>query len=294
MTMVKSLAPALLISRGHLGLPDAVGVPLLSLFPLVFGIWHELGQILKFCLSPQTHLGPNPSLTQSIPSPISHAPFRNDVQPQVGQMNPQVSRECANAPHCCATHSTTRGSYKTCGHPSNQQATVVQTTQEETWWWQSPWWQQQQQQQQQQQLQWGQQWQWWWQPAWGPLWRSHFEGMFQLSYSIVYWLVEAVPSSHKLEDHELSLGPNCDDIAIFPFIFFIFPFCSVPLFPLHSAPSPTHNPLIFQYFVDCHCASCFSAPLCWQTWPHSIHETYPMYDAYWRYWNAFPLARIPW
>ena len=56
--------------------------------------------------------------------------------------------------------------------------------------------------------------------------------------------------------------PACNDISYFSFIFFIFPFCSVPLFPLHSAPSPTHDPLIFQYFVDCCRASRFLAPLC--------------------------------
>ena len=61
-------------------------VPLLTLFPLVFGIWHELGWILNFCSSPQAHLGPNPSLTWSLPLPICHAPFHNDVQPQVSQV----------------------------------------------------------------------------------------------------------------------------------------------------------------------------------------------------------------
>ena len=79
------------------------------------------------------------------------------------------------------------------------------------------------------------------------------------------------------------------------FLYFLyFPFRSVPLFPLHSAPSPTHDPLIFQYFIDCHRTSCFLAPLCWQTWTHSIHETYPTYDMYWRYWNTFLPVHIPW
>ena len=70
--------------------------------------------------------------------------------------------------------------------------------------------------------------------------------------------------------------------------------CSVPLLPLLSAPPPTHDPPIFLYFIDCHCALRFLAPLCWQTWPHSIHETYPTYDAYLCSWNAFPPACIPW
>ena len=62
---------------------------------------------------------------------------------------------------------------------------------------------------------------------------------------------------------EYTVSP-CDDIAYFSFIFFIFPFHSVLLFPLHSAPSPTHNPPIFQYFIDCRCALHFLAPLCRQ------------------------------
>ena len=38
--------------------------------------------------------------------------------------------------------------------------------------------------------------------------------------------------------------------------------CSVLLLLLHSAPSPTHDPLIFQYFIDHRCTLHFSAPLC--------------------------------
>ena len=45
--------------------------------------------------------------------------------------------------------------------------------------------------------------------------------------------------------------------------FLYFSLCrSVPLLPLHSAPSPTHDPPIFQYFVDRRRASCFLALLC--------------------------------
>ena len=77
-------------------------------------------------------------------------------------------------------------------------------------------------------------------PAWGPLWRSHFEGMFQLSYSIVYWLWW---------------------YCYFPLFFPYFLFCSILLLLLHSAPSPTHNPPIFPYFIDCHCA--YAPQLCW-------------------------------
>ena len=58
---------------------------------------------------------------------------------------------------------------------------------------------------------------------------------------------------------------DCDDIAIFP-LFFLIPlrslYRSVPLLPLHSAPSPTHDPPIFQYFVDRRRASRISAPPC--------------------------------
>ena len=52
-------------------------------------------------------------------------------------------------------------------------------------------------------------------------------------------------------------------VAMISLFFLYFSLChSVPLLPLHSAPSPTHNPPIFQYFVDCCRASLFSAPLC--------------------------------
>ena len=42
----------------------------------------------------------------------------------------------------------------------------------------------------------------------------------------------------------------------------IYLFCSIPLLLLHSAPPPTHNPLIFLYFVNCHHALHSLALLC--------------------------------
>ena len=56
---------------------------------------------------------------------------------------------------------------------------------------------------------------------------------------------------------------NCNDIAIFPLFFLYFSLCcSVLLLLLHSAPSPTHDPPIFQYFVNHHHTLRFSAPPC--------------------------------
>ena len=61
-------------------------------------------------------------------------------------------------------------------------------------------------------------------------------------------------------------GPLVGGTAMISLFFLCFSLdCSVLLLPLLSAPPPTHNPLIFLYFVDCHCALCFSAPLCRQT-----------------------------
>ena len=65
-----------------------------------------------------------------------------------------------------------------------------------------------------------------------------------------------------IDSFDSSTVSFCDDITYFSFIFFIFPFRSVLLFPLHSAPSPTHDPPIFQYFINCRHTSHFSAPLC--------------------------------
>ena len=66
---------------------------------------------------------------------------------------------------------------------------------------------------------------------------------------------------HPLVQQEIQgLMELCNDIAIFSLYFSL---CrSVPLLPLHSAPSPTHDPPIFQYFIDRHCASRFSALPC--------------------------------
>ena len=111
-------------------------------------------------------------------------------------------------------------------------------------------------------------------------------------------LLKCVPQPHTLGYcTACSFICTCMHIAmILQFFSFVFPYFSILL---HSAASatlcstPTHNPLIFPYFIDHHHTSCFSALLCWQTWPHSIHETYLTYDAYWHHWNAFPLACIP-
>ena len=193
--MVKSLA---LISRGASWVTRCCRCA--PFFIISLGPWH------------MAWTGANCEILSKSPnspwtwSPLTHLPWPIlQWCPTTSWSNdPQVSRECADVPCHCATHLTTRGLYKTCGCPSNQQATVVQMTQEGPWWWWLPWWWWQQQQW----LQWGQQQQQQQQPTWGPLWRSHFEGMFQFSYSIVYWLVFAAPSLHEPEDHELSLGPN--------------------------------------------------------------------------------------
>ena len=165
----ESLAPAPLISRG---VSLATGCCRCVPFVIIsHGLWHMVwtGADHEICLSPQTHLGPDP-LPHLIPSP-THLPC------PVLQWNPatswssylQVSREHTNAPCRCATHLTARGLHESHSRPPNQQATVVQPTQEEAWqqqlplctsWSRPQWsWQQQQQQQQWWRLQWGQ-WQW--------------------------------------------------------------------------------------------------------------------------------------
>ena len=57
--------------------------------------------------------------------------------------------------------------------------------------------------------------------------------------------------------------PMLGIIAMISLFFLYFSLCrSVLLLPLHSAPSPTHDPPIFQYFVDRRRASRISAPPC--------------------------------
>ena len=72
---------------------------------MAFGMWRELGQIVKFRQSPQT----NTPWTRSPPSPVRHAHSvmksnRNSVKPPTGK---QRTRRCT--PRRCATHSTARG-----------------------------------------------------------------------------------------------------------------------------------------------------------------------------------------
>ena len=70
--------------------------------------------------------------------------------------------------------------------------------------------------------------------------------------------------------------PGCDDITKFPLFFpyFSIPLCSAASTPLHSTADPWSTD--FLYCVNCCCALHSLALLCWQTWPHSIHETWCM------------------
>ena len=56
---------------------------------------------------------------------------------------------------------------------------------------------------------------------------------------------------------------SSEGIAMISLFFLYFSlYRSVPLLPLHSAPSPTHDPPIFQYFVDRRRALRISVPPC--------------------------------
>ena len=89
-------------------------------------------------------------------------------------------------------------------------------------------------------------------------------------------------------------GPLVGGTAMILLFFLCFSLaCSVLLLPLLSTPPLTHDPPIFLYFINHCCTSRFSALLCWQMWPHSIHETYLMYDAYLCGWNTFPPVCVP-
>ena len=78
---------------------------------------------------------------------------------------------------------------------------------------------------------------------------------------------------------------ECDDIACFSFIFipiiYSTLFCTVPL---HSTPFPTPTSPIC---LDCCHALHPSVPPCLDRWLHTIHETYPTYNAYCHCWNLF-------
>ena len=119
--------PAPLVSCSHILVTRCVGAPLWSLFLMAFGIWHELGQIIKFHPSPQT----NSPWTRSPPSPVCHACSAKKSNCNSVKLPTGKRRMSRCVPHCCATHSTARGLYETRRRPSNQLATVVQTTQEE-------------------------------------------------------------------------------------------------------------------------------------------------------------------